>query len=55
MLKMHILIFSKLDVIKLLTHNYLMHNLYAIFTKSFDICKQITDNSGQPHQILNIF
>ena len=28
-----------------LIYNYHMHNLYAIFAKFLDICKQITGNS----------
>ena len=35
------LIFSKLKVTKLLIDQYRMHNLYAIFAKLLNICKQI--------------
>ena len=38
------LIFSKLDVIKLLMGKYRMHNLYAIFTKFLNTCKQVAGN-----------
>ena len=40
-----LLIFSKLKVTKLLIDKYRMHNLYAIFAKLLNICKQITDNT----------
>lgn len=36
-----LLIFSKLKVNKLLIDKYRMHNLYAIFAKFLDICKQM--------------
>ena len=36
-----LLIFSKLKVTKLLIDKYRMHNLYAIFAKFLDICKQM--------------
>lgn len=39
-----ILIISKLKVLNLLMYNYHMHNLYAIFAKYLDICKQIAGN-----------
>lgn len=39
-----LLIFSKLKATKLLIYNYPMHNLYTIFAKFLDICKQIADN-----------
>ena len=39
-----LLIFSKLKVTKLLIDKYRMHNLYAIFAKYLDICKQILWN-----------
>ena len=39
-----LLIFSKLKVIKLLIDKYRMHNLYAIFAKLLNICKQIAGN-----------
>jgi len=39
-----LLIFSKLEVSELLIYNYLMHNLYAIFAKFLDICKQMAGN-----------
>lgn len=39
-----ILIFRKLKMPKLLIYNYDMHNLYAIFAKFLDICKQIAGN-----------
>ena len=39
-----LLIFNKLNVIILLINKYHMHNLYAIFAKFLNICKQITGN-----------
>ena len=39
-----LLIFSKLKVPKLLIGKYRMHNLYAIFAKFLDICKQKAGN-----------
>ena len=39
-----LLIFSKLKVIKLLIDKYRMHNLYAIFAKFLNICKQVAGN-----------
>ncbi len=39
-----LLIFSKLKVIKLLIDKYRMHNLYAIFAKLLNICKQVAGN-----------
>ena len=39
-----LLIFSKLKVTKLLIYNHRMHNLYAIFAKFLDICKQMSGN-----------
>ena len=39
-----LLIFSKLKVTKLLIDKYLMHNLYAIFAKFLNICKQVAGN-----------
>ena len=39
-----LLIFSKLEVIKLSIYNHRMHNLYAIFAKFLDICKQMSGN-----------
>ena len=38
------LIFSKLKVPKLLIDKYRMHNLYAIFAKFLNICKQVSGN-----------
>ena len=38
------LIFSKLEVIKLLIYIHRMHNLYAIFAKFLNICKQVAGN-----------
>ena len=38
------LIFSKLEVLNHLIYNYRMHNLYAIFAKFLDICKQMAGN-----------
>ena len=32
-----------------LIHNYLMRNLYTIFAKCLDICKQIADNLVNEH------
>ena len=37
-------ILSKLKVVKLLIDKYRMHNLYAIFAKLLNICKQIAGN-----------
>lgn len=39
-----LLISNKLKVIILLINKYHMHNLYAIFAKFLNICKQITGN-----------
>lgn len=39
-----LLIFSKLKVPKLLMNKYRMHNLYAIFVKILNICKQVAGN-----------
>ena len=39
-----LLIFSKLKVPKLLIDKYRMHNLYAIFAKFLNICKQVSGN-----------
>ena len=39
-----LLIFSKLKVAKLLINKYRMHNLYTIFAKILNICKQIAGN-----------
>ncbi len=39
-----LLIFSKLKVPKLLIDKYRIHNLYAIFAKSLNICKQVASN-----------
>ena len=39
-----LLIFSKLKVPKLLIDKYRMHNLYAIFAKFLNICKQVSSN-----------
>ena len=39
-----LLIFNKLKVIKLLIDKYRMHNLYAIFAKFLNICKQVSGN-----------
>ena len=39
-----LLIFSKLKVAKLLIDKYRMHNLYAIFAKFLNICKQVSGN-----------
>lgn len=36
-----LLIFSRLKVNKLLINKYRMHNLYAIFAKFLNICKQV--------------
>ena len=38
------MIFSKLKVPKLLIDKYRMHNLYAIFAKFLNICKQVSGN-----------
>lgn len=38
------MIFSKLNVIKLLIDKYRMHNLYVIFAKFLNICKQVAGN-----------
>ena len=39
-----LLIFSKLEVVKLLIYIHRMHNLYAIFAKFLNICKQVAGN-----------
>lgn len=39
-----LLIFNKLKVTKLLIDKYRMHNLYAIFAKFLNICKQVIGN-----------
>ena len=39
-----LLIFSNLNVTKPLRDKYRMHNLYAIFAKLLNICKQIAGN-----------
>ena len=39
-----LLMFSKLEVSNHLIYNYRMHNLYAIFAKFLDICKQMAGN-----------
>ncbi len=39
-----LLIFSKLKATKLLTNKSRMHNLYAIFAKFLNICKQVAGN-----------
>lgn len=39
-----LLIFSELKVAKLLINKYRMHNLYTIFAKILNICKQIAGN-----------
>lgn len=39
-----LLIFSKLKATKLLITKYRMHNLYAIFAKFLNICKQVAGN-----------
>ena len=39
-----LLILIKLDVLKHLVYIYCMHNLYAIFAKYLDICKQKAGN-----------
>ena len=39
-----LLIFSKLKVAKLLINKYRMHNLYAIFAKFLNVCKQVSGN-----------
>lgn len=39
-----LLIFSNLNVIKLLIDKYRMHYLYAIFAKILNICKQVVRN-----------
>ena len=38
------LVISKLEVTKLLIYNKAMHNLYAIFAKFLNICKQVAGN-----------
>ena len=38
------MIFSKLNVTKLLIDKYRMYNLYAIFAKFLNICKQVVGN-----------
>ena len=39
-----LLIFNKLKMTKLLIDKYRMHNLYAIFAKIPNICKQVAGN-----------
>lgn len=39
-----LLIFSELKAAKLLINKYRMHNLYAIFAKFLNICKQVVGN-----------
>ena len=39
-----LLIFSKLKLAKVLIDPYRMHNLYAIFARFLDICKQVAGN-----------
>lgn len=39
-----ILIINKLKAFNLLMYNYHMYNLYVIFVKYLDICKQIAGN-----------
>lgn len=39
-----LLIPNKLNIAKLLISKYRIHNLYAIFAKSLNICKQVTGN-----------
>ena len=39
-----LLIFNKLKLIKLLIDKYRMHNLYVIFAKFLNICKQVASN-----------
>ena len=39
-----LLIFSKLKLTKVLIEQYRMHNLYAIFARFLDICKQVAGN-----------
>ena len=39
-----LLVFSKLEVSKHLIYIHRMHNLYAIFAKFLDICKQKAGN-----------
>lgn len=43
------LIFSELKVLNHLIYNYLMHNLYTIFAKFLDICKQIAGHLVNEH------
>lgn len=38
------MIFSKLKATKILIDKYLMHNLYVIFAKILNICKQMAGN-----------
>ena len=43
--KLHIsLIFRKLEVFKRLIYIHRMHNLYTIFAKLLNICKQVADD-----------
>lgn len=44
-----LLIFSKLKMLNHLIYNYLTHNLYTIFAKFLDICKQIAGNLVNEH------
>ena len=41
-----LLIFSKLKLTKVLIEQYRMHNLYAIFARFLDICKQVAGTLG---------
>lgn len=44
-----LLIFSKLNVFNHLIYNYRIHNLYAIFAKFLDICKQMAGDLVNEH------
>lgn len=44
-----LLIFSKLKVFNHLIYNYRIHNLYAIFAKFLDICKQMAGDLVNEH------
>lgn len=37
-------------MLNFLFYNYHMHNLYAIFAKFLDICKQLTGNLVNKHR-----
>ena len=46
------LIFSNLVVLKTLSSNHRMYNLYTKFVKILEICKQFSENLGRTRQTL---